>query len=157
MFSQNTINTTGSFHEAFFHMFCLFFILNELHCLRHYFIEHHPPTADVLVLFCGLFRFYHKLAGAKKSQDDDKSFNSYEFHLYEIHCAVAHDVQKAERMKLAVEGYIHAALFLGIFYIIPSDYADNNSIEVPGTVTTTELQFKKNENAKWPVIPKKTV
>ncbi len=58
---------------------------------------------------------------------------------------------------MAVEGYIHATLFLGIFYIIPSNYADNNSIKVPGTVTTTELQFKKNDNPNWPVIPKKTV
>ncbi len=60
-------------------------------------------------------------------------------------------------MKLAVEGYICAALFCNIFYIIPSDYADDQSIEVPGTVTSTELQFKKHDNPNWPAVPKKTV
>ncbi len=81
----------------------------------------------------------------------------YDFHLYGLHWDVAHNVQKAERMKLAVEGYICAALFCGIFYIVLSDYADNDSIKVPGTVTTTALQFKKIDNPNWPVVPKKTV
>ncbi len=60
-------------------------------------------------------------------------------------------------MKLADEGYIYDALFHGIFYIIPSDYADDESVEVPGTITSTQLQFKKHDNPNWPAILKKTV
>ncbi len=60
-------------------------------------------------------------------------------------------------MELAVEVYICAVLFHDIFYIVPSDYAEDDSVKVPGTVTTTELQFKKIANTNWPVDPKKTV
>ncbi len=60
-------------------------------------------------------------------------------------------------MKLAVEGYIRAALFHGIFYMVPSDYADDDSVEVPGTVQSTKFQFKKIDNPNWSVVPKKTV
>ncbi len=66
----------------------LFFILNKLCCLCHYFIELHPPTAEELGLLCGSFRFNHELALPKKSQDDnDESFNSYDYHLYGLRCS----------------------------------------------------------------------
>ncbi len=123
-------------------MFHLFLILNELCCLCHDFKDLCSPTANKLGLLCGLFRFYHELAGWKKSSDDHESFNLYDFCLYGLRCAVAHDIQKVQRMKLAIEGYLCAALFHGIFYIVPSDCADDDSVEVPGTVKTTKLQFK---------------
>ncbi len=80
----------------------------------------------------------------KKFQDDDnKTFNSYHFHLYGLCCADEQDIEKDQHMKLAFEGYLHATLFHGIFYIIPSDFADDDSVKIPGTVKTTKLQFKK--------------
>ena len=57
---------------------------------------------------------------------------------------------------MAFEGYLHATLFHGIFYIVPSDFADDNSVKIPGTVKTTKLQFKKIDNPNWSVVPKKT-
>ncbi len=81
----------------------------------------------------------------------------YDFCLYGLRCAVWLDVQEAERLRLAVERYIPAALFQGIFHIIQSDYSDDESIEVPGTITSTELQFNKQDNANLPAVLKKTV
>ncbi len=78
---------------------------------------------------CGLFQFYQELAGVKKSQDDNEAFNLYDFCLYGLCCDVVHDVHKAEHMKLAVEGNISAALFHGIVYIVPSDYANDDCAE----------------------------
>ncbi len=93
---------------------------------------------------CGLFRFYHKLAVPKNSQDDDNNaFNSYDFHHYGLRCPVDQDVEKANCMKLALEGYLRATLFHGIFYIVPSDYADDDSIKVPGTVPSTKFSSRK--------------
>ncbi len=43
------------------------------------------------------------------------------------------------------------------FYIIPSHYADDDSVEVTGAVKITKIQFKKIDNPNWPVDPKKTV
>ncbi len=60
--------------------------------------------------------------------------------------AVQEDVEKAQCMKLAFEGYLRAALFHIIFHIVLSDYADYDSIKIPGTVKTTKLQFKKIDN-----------
>ena len=59
-------------------------------------------------------------------------------------------------MKLAFEGYIRAALFHGIFFIVPSDLADDDDVEIPGSVKTTKLQFKKIDNPNWLTVPKKT-
>ncbi len=59
-------------------------------------------------------------------------------------------------MKLAVEGYLRAASFHSIFYIVLSDLAHDDIVEIPGTVKTTKLQFKKIDNPHWPVVPKKT-
>ncbi len=129
----NWINPRGKLF--FFHMFSLFFILNKLCCLCQYFIDLCAPTAETLGLLCGLFQFNHKLAGTKKSQDDDQAFNSYDFHLYGLCCAVAHNVQKAKCMN--DKGYIRAPLFCVIFYIVTSDYANDDSVKVPGTVLTT--------------------
>ncbi len=53
------------------------------------------------------------------------------------------NIEKANCMKLAFEGYICAALFHSIFYIVLSDYADDDSIKVPGTVKITKVHFKK--------------
>ncbi len=50
-----------------------------------------------------------------------------------------------------------AALFHSIFYIVLSDYADDESVEVQGTITIAKLQFKKHNNPNWPAVPKKTV
>ncbi len=89
-----------------------------------------PPTAEELGLLCGSFRFNHEIALPKKSQDnDDDAFNSYDYHLYGLRCANEEDVEKAQHMKLAFEGYLRAALLHGIFYIVPSDFADNKSGE----------------------------
>ncbi len=141
MFSQNTTNTTGSFQEAnVFHMFHLFFIFYKSCCLCHYFLDLCPPTAKEKGSLCGSFQFYHELVVPKKSQDDDdKAFNSYDFCLYGLRCAVEQDVEKAQCMKLDVEGYLRAALFHCIFYIILSDYADDDRIEVPGIVKITKI------------------
>jgi len=81
-----------------------------------YFLDLCPPTAKEIGLLCGLFRFYHKLAVPKNSQDDDNNaFNSYDFHHYGLRCPVDQDVEKANCMKLALEGYLRATLFRGIF------------------------------------------
>ncbi len=119
MFSQNTTNTTGSFQEAsFFHMLHLFFIFKKLCCSCHYFLDLCPPTAKELGVLCELFWFYHELAVPKKSQDDDdKAFNSYDFCLYGLCCAVEQDIEKAQHLKLAIERYLHATLFHCIFFI----------------------------------------
>ncbi len=107
-------------------------------------------------LLCGSLRFFHELAGGKKDDENNDSFNSYPFRLYGLRCAVPLDVQHAERMKLAMEGYIRAVLFHGIFYIVPSDYANEDSAELPGSVPTTTFQFKKIDDPNWPLVPKKT-
>ncbi len=80
----------------------------------------------------------------------------YEYCLYGLHCADEQDFEKAQQMKFAFEGYIRAALFHGFFYIVPSDFADDDNVEIPGTVKTTKLQFKKIDNPNWSVVPKKT-
>ncbi len=123
----------------------------------HYFLDLCPPTAKDIGALCGLFQFYHELAVPKKPQDDDEAFNPYDFCLYGLRCAVQQDVEKAQRMKWTVEEYLRAALFHSIFCIVPSDYADDDSIKVPGTVPSTKFQFKKIANPNWPVVPKKTV
>ncbi len=97
----NLIVPRGKF--LFFYIFNMVFTLNELYCLCHYFIELHPPTADALGLLCGLFQFHHKLAGPKKSSDEDEAFNLYDFCLYGLHCTILLDVQEADCMKSAVE------------------------------------------------------
>ena len=126
-------------------------------CLFYYFLDLCPPTVNELGLLCGLFQFYHELALSKKTEDDnDNTFNSYEYRLYGLRCADQQDVEKAQQMKLAFEGYIRATLFHGIFYIVPSDFADDNNVEIPGTVKTTKLQFKKFDNPNWLMVPKKT-
>ncbi len=103
----------------------------------HYFLDLCPPTGNELGLLCGLFQFYHEFALSKKIEDDDnKTFNLYDFCL-SIHCADEQDVEKEQQVKLSFEGYLHAA------YIIPSDFADDDSVEIPGTVKTTKIQFKK--------------
>ncbi len=122
----------------------------------HCFLDLCPPTGNELGLLCGSFQFYHELAPAKKSQDDDnKTFNSYDFHLYGLCCADEQDVEKAHHMKLAFEGSLHAALFHSIFYIVPSDFTDEDSVEIPGTVKTTKLQFRKIDNPNWAVFQRK--
>ncbi len=121
-----------------------------------FFIELCPPTVEELGLLCGSFHFNHQLALPKKFQGiDDEAFNSYDYCLYGLRCAVQENIEQANCMKLAFEGYLSAALFHGIFHIVPSDYADDDSIKIPGTVTTTKLQFKKIDNPNWAAVPKK--
>ncbi len=106
---------------------------------------------------CGSFHFNNELALPKKSQDsNDEAFNFYDYCLYGLCYTVQEDVEKVQHMKLAFEGYLHAASFHGIFHTVPSDYADDDSIEIPGTVKTTKFQIKKIENPNWAVVPKKT-
>ncbi len=51
-------------------------------------------TAEELSLLCGSLQFCHELAPAKKSQDDDnKTFNLYDFCLYGLRCADEQDVK----------------------------------------------------------------
>ena len=122
-----------------------------------FFVDLRPPTGNELGLLCGSFRFYHELALSKKTEDgNDDTFNSYEYRLYGLRCADQQDLEKAQQMKLAFEGYICAALFHGIFFIVPSDLADDNDVEIPGSVKTTKLQFKKIDNPNWLTVPKKT-
>ncbi len=59
-------------------------------------------------------------------------------------------------MTLAFEGYLCAALFHSIFSTIPSDFDDDDSVEIPGTIKTTKLQFKSIDDPNWAVVPKKT-
>ncbi len=106
----------------------------------YFFLELCPPTGNELGLLCGLFQFYHELALSKKIEDDDNEMvNLYEYCLYGLHCADEQDFEKAQQMKFAFEGYIRAALFHGIFYIVPSDFADDDNVEIPGTVKPTKV------------------
>ncbi len=59
-------------------------------------------------------------------------------------------------MKLAFQVYLLAGLIHSIFHIILFDYADDDSIKIPGTVKATKLQFKIIDNPDWAVVPKKT-
>ncbi len=43
--------------------------------------------------------------------------------------------------------------FIVFFYKVPSDFADDNSVEIPGTAKTTKLQFKKIDDPNWAVVP----
>ncbi len=59
-----------------------------------------------------------------------------------VYVVLMSNVEKAQQMKLSFEGYICAALFHGIFYIILSDFADDDNVKIPGTVKTPNYRSK---------------
>ena len=118
-------------------MFSWFISFNSI----SYALELRPPTAKELGLLCGSLKFQHELEVKKKSankkggeviDDVEKPINLYDYRLYGLRCSDTNDIATTEKMKLALEGYIRAALFHGIFFIYSSDHAKRSISIFPG-------------------------
>ena len=146
-------------------MFGFFILFNNISCV----LELRPPTAKELGLLCGSLKFLHELQVTKKSaskkggdgvDDVEKHINSYDYCLYGLRCSDANDIATAQKMKLALEGYIRAALFHGIFFIYSSDHAKQSISIFPGAVQCTHQQFKVDEDEmdpNCPIVPTGTI